>query len=67
MAGAMLFNIVVYGMIIAEVQESKYYIARTRYKIVQEIDFEAVEVSTIEYFLYKDPGEEPVDAGDNEN
>lgn len=31
MAGAMIFNIVIYGMLAYEMQQNKYYIARTRY------------------------------------
>ena len=33
MGAAMIFNILVYGMLIANLQKDKYYIARTRYDV----------------------------------
>ena len=40
MALAMLYNIAVYGLLIRDLQQTKYYLTRTRYDVIKEIDFE---------------------------
>ena len=67
MALAMLYNIGVYGILIRDLQKERYYLARTRYNVTQEIDFEELTVTEIKYFLYRNKTEEPQDAGDEDN
>mmetsp|Transcript_24442 Transcript_24442/g.30412 ORF Transcript_24442/g.30412 Transcript_24442/m.30412 type:complete len:147 (-) Transcript_24442:598-1038(-) len=67
MALAMIYNVVVYVLMIKNLQTDKYYIARTRQNITREIDFEDIQVSEILYFLYKNKTEGAADAGDDLN
>ena len=53
MALVMLYTIVVYVLIIRDLQGEKYYLARTRYEVEKEIDFELIKVNEIKYFLYR--------------
>ena len=53
MAIAMLYNIGVYVIMIKDLQVEKYYLARTRFNIIKEVDFEQISVAQIMYFLYK--------------
>jgi len=65
MAIAMLYNIGVYCLMIKDLQVEKYFITRTRFNIVKEVDFEEIKVSEIMYFLYKNDSMEAMDAGDD--
>ena len=67
MALAMLFNIGVYVLTIKNLQEEKYFLARTRYNITKEVDFEEINVAEIMYFLYKNKSADAHDAGDDLN
>ena len=60
----MIANIVYYGMLIANLQKNKYVIAVTRYEVEKEVDFEAITVNEIKYFLYRNETEGAIDAGD---
>ena len=62
MGAVMIFNIVTYGMLIADLQKDTYYLERTRYNITKEIDFEELRVSEVKYFLYKNLTEGASDA-----
>jgi len=62
MGGAMIFNIVIYGMLINDLQKDTYYLERTRYNVTKTIDFEELRVSEIKYFLYKNLTEGAQDA-----
>ena len=61
---SMIANIVYYGMLIANLQKNKYFIAVTRYEVEKEVDFEAIVVNEIKYFLYRNETEGARDAGD---
>jgi len=67
MGTAMIFNIVTYGMLISKLQKEKYFLARTRFDVTEEIDFEEVIVNEIKYFLYKNLTDGAADAGDDVN
>ena len=58
----MIFNIVIYGMLINDLQKDTYYLERTRYNVTKTIDFEELRVSEIKYFLYKNLTEGAQDA-----
>lgn len=64
---AMLYNIGVYVYMIKGLQTEKYYLARTRYNITKEVDFEEINVAEIMYFLYKNKSADAHDAGDDLN
>jgi hypothetical protein len=63
MGGAMIFNIVYYGLLIAKLQKEKYYVARTIYNSTQTVDFEELSVEEIKYFLTKGSVNITADAG----
>lgn len=67
MGSAMLLNIVAYGYFISNLQKDKYFIARIRYDVEKEIDFENIIVSEIKYFLYKNETAGAIDAGSDLN
>ena len=67
MALAMLFNIAGYGLLIKDLQQDQYFLARTRYNVTKEIDFEQIETNEIKYFLYKNETEGAIDAGSDLN
>lgn len=67
MGSAMLLNIAAYGFFISNLQKDKYFIARIRYEVQKEVDFENILVNEIKYFLYKNETEGAVDAGDDLN
>ena len=67
MGAAMIFNIVVYGFKIVSLQKEPYFIARTRFEVQKEIDFEQIKVTEIKYFLYKNQTAGAMDAGDDLN
>ena len=60
----MIANIIYYGMLIANLQKNKYVIAVTRFHVEKVIDFEAIVVNEIKYFLYRNETEGAIDAGD---
>ena len=64
MGVAMIANIIYYGMLIANLQKNKYVIAVTRFHVEKVIDFEAIVVNEIKYFLYRNETEGAIDAGD---
>ena len=57
MGGVMIATIVIYCMLIMDLQADKYFLARTRQEIIEEIDFEQIAVFEIRYFLYKNATE----------
>lgn len=57
MGSAMLLNICAYGYFISNLQKEKYFIARIRYEVEKEVDFENIIVNEIKYFLYKNETE----------
>ena len=67
MGGAMIFNIVYYGLLINNLQKDKYFVARTIYNSTQTIDFEELSVEEIKYFLIKNDTEGAEDAGTDLN
>jgi len=67
MALAMLYNIAVYVLLIKDLQSERYFLARTRYEVTKEIDFEQIKVAEIKYFLYKNKTKGAEDAGDDLN
>jgi len=67
MGGAMIFNIVYYGMLIANLQKEKYFVARTIFNSTQTVDFEELKVEEIKYFLIKNATEGAEDAGTDLN
>ena len=67
MGGAMIFNIVYYGMLIANLQKDMYYVARTIYNSTQVVDFEELKVEEIKYFLIQNKTEGATDAGTDLN
>ena len=64
---AMVYNIAVYGLLVRDLQQGKYYLARTRYDVVKQIDFEDIQTNEIKYFLYRNETEGAMDAGDDLN
>ena len=67
MGTAMLFNIVYYGFCIHNLQKEKYYLARTRYNVTKEINFEQIKVNEVKYFLYRNRTAGATDAGEDLN
>ena len=58
MGGVMIATIVIYCLLILDLQQGfKYFLARTRYEVTKEIDFEEITVNEIRYFLYKNETE----------